>query len=439
MPILYVASTGSNTSPYDTWATAATTLLTATAAAVAGDTIYMHGESFVISATTTYTLAGTSAAPVKLFCTNDKVNEPPTVLSTSGVVDASGTVGVTISVNGCGYIYGVEFISGGGTNAASINISTGDDREVEAEFCKFTIANSNNGSRIFFGADNAANKSLRTKNCTFTFGNSALQGFSCAADWFSDGDTFKKTTTSPNVLFKESYRANSTRVNAGDFTDMTGALFGAGLYSSGVTFVSNSKLASGVSIVSGYTNLGHGDVYLFNCSAGDEHYHFGHYNGRGETTVSTGIYANDGAEYNLAAAKYSWKIATTANCSMHTPYVSPWIHQHHEGAVAITPYLEILRDGSTTAYQDNQVWGEFSYQGTTGFTLGNFVNDRMALLGTPANQAAGAATWTGGTTPWSGKLAPGATITPAEIGNLSARVCVGAPSITVYVDPQVRT
>ncbi|MHB1098724.1 MAG: hypothetical protein ACYCZR_04140, partial [Burkholderiales bacterium] len=79
------------------------------------------------------------------------------------------------------------------------------------------------------------------------------------------------------------------------------------------------------------------------------------------------------------------------------------------------------------------------YQGTTGFTLGSFVNDRMTLLGTPANQAAGAATWTGGTTPWSGKLAPNATITPAEIGNLSARICVGAPSITVYVDPQIRT
>jgi hypothetical protein len=63
----------------------------------------------------------------------------------------------------------------------------------------------------------------------------------------------------------------------------------------------------------------------------------------------------------------------------------------------------------------------------------------MTLLGTPANQAAGGATWTGGTTPWSGKLATNATITPQEIGNLSARVCVGEPSITVYVDPQIRT
>lgn len=46
MANLYVASTGSNTAPYDTWAKAATAPLTATAAAAAGDTIYQHAETF---------------------------------------------------------------------------------------------------------------------------------------------------------------------------------------------------------------------------------------------------------------------------------------------------------------------------------------------------------------------------------------------------------
>ena len=39
MANLYVKSTGSNTSPYDTWAKAATAPLTATALAAARDTI----------------------------------------------------------------------------------------------------------------------------------------------------------------------------------------------------------------------------------------------------------------------------------------------------------------------------------------------------------------------------------------------------------------
>src|SRR5574337_1023138 len=37
-----------------------------------------------------------------------------------------------------------------------------------------------------------------------------------------------------------------------------------------------------------------------------------------------------------------------------------------------------------------------------------------------------------------GKLEAPSPITPAEIGDLAARVCVGAPSATVYIDPQIR-
>ena len=83
------------------------------------------------------------------------------------------------------------------------------------------------------------------------------------------------------------------------------------------------------------------------------------------------------------------------------------------------------------------VWGEFSYQGTSGCRSSTIVNDRVTLLGTPAAQATGMGTgsWTGESgTAWSGKLAPASSITPAEIGELRARVCVGLASATVYVD-----
>jgi hypothetical protein len=66
----------------------------------------------------------------------------------------------------------------------------------------------------------------------------------------------------------------------------------------------------------------------------------------------------------------------------------------------------------------------------------------MALSGTPAAQttgALGAGDWTGeNATSWFGKLHTTSTITPAEIGMLRARVCVGLASATVYVDPYIR-
>ena len=66
----------------------------------------------------------------------------------------------------------------------------------------------------------------------------------------------------------------------------------------------------------------------------------------------------------------------------------------------------------------------------------------MALAGAPAAQTTGdlgAGDWTGeNATSWFGKLNPTSTITPAEIGMLRARVCVGVASQTVYVDPYIR-
>jgi len=59
MTVRYVASTGSNTSPYDTWAKACTTLKTVTDLMGAGDVTYAKNEAHAITIDTSYTLAGT--------------------------------------------------------------------------------------------------------------------------------------------------------------------------------------------------------------------------------------------------------------------------------------------------------------------------------------------------------------------------------------------
>jgi hypothetical protein len=233
-------------------------------------------------------------------------------------------------------------------------------------------------------------------------------------------------------------------INGGDLSALDTTIFGDATTAAANGTLINCKLHSTATILGTQTNKGRAgwDVSLYNCSSGDEHYHLAHYNEFGTTIVETGIYASDGAEYNTSGTKYSWKIVTSADCTYYTPYTSPWIHQHHEGTSAITPSLEGFRDGSTTVIQNDEVWGEFSYQGTSGFPLGIIVNDRMALLGSAANQTSSKtyADWQTGTSADSAfKLATTANITPQEIGNLSARVCVGEPSITVYVDPQIRT
>ncbi len=205
------------------------------------------------------------------------------------------------------------------------------------------------------------------------------------------------------------------------------------------TFVfSQCKLGANVTILATQTpaNKSSGAAYVFDCSSGDTHGIFGYYDAFGSCVSDTGIY------YTTGAAAQSWKIVTTANCSYYTPFVSPFVDFYNTGTTSITPRFEILRDGSTTAFQDDEVWGEFFVKTTSGSTQSTPSSDRMALLGTPANQATGAGTgsWTGeAASAWSGKVDSGSAVTPAESGHIRGRVVVGEPSITVYVDPQIRT
>ena len=199
----------------------------------------------------------------------------------------------------------------------------------------------------------------------------------------------------------------------------------------------NCKLPSGLVHLATQTatNRGAGEVYLHDCAVGDSHGFFGYYNPMGSIVSDTGIYVTAGA------AAQSWKIVTTANCSYYTPFETPWFGYYNTVTTSIAPYVEILRDGSTTAYQDDEVWLDVMAKTNTGSTQSALTTDRMTLLGTPANHAAGAGlgSWTGESgTAWSGKLVM-ASLTPAEVGHIQARIVVGEPSITVYADPQIRT
>lgn len=439
MATYYVSNTGSNTSPYDTWANAATLLQTALTAATAdGDIIKIdkdHTGDNAIAADLTLTFA----ADVAVICV-DKDNSD--ALATMGELAWIGnaTTSRRIAIAGAHkcFVHGVTFrIAGSSAFELSTNITAAQQTILES--VKFWLSGTA-GSVLQLGSANSVQEmSTVLNNCTVKFNNAGQRILKRGGKMVINSLVLEGT--SPTNLFSDGIAPGVVDVVASDLSIATGNLVGVMGNGGGYFDFVNCKLGSGVVPMAAqpYGIIAECEVNLYNCMAGDTHYGFAHYNPLGQTVVETGIYANDGAEYNTAATKYSWKITTTASANFYHPYVSPWIHKYHEGTVAITPYLEILRDGSTTAYQDDEVWGEFSYQGTTGFALGTIVNDRMTLLGTPANQAAGGATWTGGTTPWSGKLAPGSAITPAEIGNLSARVCVGEPSITVCVDPQIRT
>ena len=368
-----------------------------------------------------------------------------------GAVIGSQATNYSITFNGAFkvYVYGVTLRNGTNTNSSK-NVAFGgsDGGHFEGEAVSFTIAGGAASALQIGGGGTTTNSYVRLIGGTWTLGNAGHQIRPLGR---VDADGITLAGTDPTVVFAIPGSGNGINwtFNGSDLSAGSATLVGdaAGFGSAVFTFV-NCQIPTGTIVATPtiVLNKGHTTVNLFNCASADTHYNFYHGDAFGETTAVVTYYADDGASYD-GTNKVSWKIVTRAsNCSFFTPYVSPWIEQYNADlSTAITPYLEGLRVDSTTIIQDDEVWAEFSVQDTANVPLAVITSDRMALLGTPANQTSSLAytAWTGSPTDTDSadstfKLQAPAAVTPNEIGPLKARVVVGEPGLTVYIDPKIR-
>lgn len=435
----FVSSTGSNTSPYDTWAKAARTLATAITGSANGDKIVVDvtNPPADIAASTTQTFV----ANVSVIASTNSgtATITPTPMGTTSWLGNSGVTSYVQVYQGAFkvYFYGITFRSNG-AGTANFQFNASDGGHFEFEECYFWDGISNTTQRIDFGNPASTNNQYtRLLNCTLRFNNANHQ-FRPSGCFHMEGGSVSSAGTAPTGFITFSVVPAATQRFTGvDLSFITGTLIvGASTIAVEAIF-ERCKFGAGVTVLGPVTpaNKSSAMVYVLDCASGDTHGLFGYYDSFGSVVSDTGIY------YTSGPANQSWKIVTTANCSYATPFVTPWIANYNDALSSITPYLEILRNGSATAYQDNEVWAEFAAKVTSGSTQATLYKDRMALAGTPANQAAGAGlgSWTGESgTAWSGKIDSGSSFTPAELGDISARISVGAPSITVYVDPFIR-
>lgn len=445
MPTYFVASGGSNTSPYDTWAKAATSLATALAAATTdGDIIAIQHDGVpstdsALATDTTYTF---SANKVRLIASTNSGTSTitPTSMGTANWIGSNSTNrAVTFTaVNRIVYMYGLTLRTAG-TSADVIQIGTGDGMHAEMEDCYFWSGNTGSGSHVIFGRTGGdANTFIKLRNCTLRFG-AAGQQCRVGAKLQMDGGSLSSAGTAPTSLFAFNNFAGGAEVfcEGVDLSHLTGNMVADANLQASTVRLSRCKLGVFPPTMASQTvaNRAGVEVFAFDCATGDTHGLMAHVNSFGSTVSDTGIF------YTSGAAGQSWKITTTSLCSFYEPYETPWFGYYNTATTSIAPFVEILRDGSTTAYQDDEVWLDLAAKTTSGSTQSSLTTDRMALFGTPANHAAGAGlgSWTGESgTAWSGKMVM-ASLTPAEVGHIQARIVVGEPSITVYADPQVRT
>jgi len=431
-----VGSSGAGTS----WATAYKTLAEATAAAAAGETIYFaNGTANTYTTNPTYTLA----AGVKVISTSDTTNNPPTTYATGAKV-TSVTFGVEYTIAGTGAFYGVIFESANdGTTTPSIGTTNG--AALYFEDC--TFATKGSSGQLWLGTDITSVKSeIRTKNCTFTASNTAHSIKVCSVRWESCGDTFFATGTIPTLIFDATSQRCSAnvKISGANLSACNTTLVSSGSAQPGCFEFSSCLLHASATYINALA-LGGCEIFMFDCSydaagtlTGPLLYHEDYF---GSTTISTAIYANAGATYD-GTLHCSWVVDGKTTSSMSQPYYSPWIDVYNgEIATSITPNLECVRSGSSTAYTDGEIWAEFAYRNTANSPRLEIAQDRRLPLTAAANQetgALGASDWTGeNATSWFGKLSAPAAFTPDEVGYMRARICV-AGDLTVYVDPKIR-
>jgi hypothetical protein len=445
MAAYFCGSGGSDANNGTTWALRKATFAGAIAAMTAnGDIIAVDAAAppADIAADTTWTF--TFNCSVIASTNSGTATITPTTMGATTYLGAGGATSYAITLAGAFkvYFYGITFRIAGSTNK-SISVNTGDGGHFELESCYLWLGTTTaSAARINIGSSSSnINNYTALKNCTYRFGNAAhFLGTTNKVEFF--GGSISSAGTAPTTLITDSSNIREITFTGVDLSHVTGTLVSGTSTSSVPTYrFIQCKLGTGVTPMAAQTpaNKSSVQVWLHDCSDGDTHGMFQYHDAFGKIVSNTTI------KYTSGAAAQSWEIDTTANCSFSTPFVTPWISFYNTGTSAVTPRIEVLRDGSATAYKDSEVWGEFSVKDNAGFTNPAFYNDRQALVdwaaGTAgASQASGTDTWDGeNATHWAGKVDSGVAVTPDEAGHIRGRVVIGLASVSdLFVDPQIR-
>jgi len=413
-----------------TWAKAELTAAAVDAADAAGDRWlfdYRHSES--TAGTVTLAVAGTLAAPSQLLSVTQTGGAGISSLTAGAIVAATGNNIITIT--GHCYVYGL-IISGGDVrlNYATNNMQTYED-------CK--IRNTNSGAANTYVGSHTNNAGrIVWINCEYKPGQTTHH-LTIRNDFEWRGGALESGSATPNPLMRN-IGGGVTNANALiDGVDLSVAASSLNLCTmTGPQRIAfrNCKLPASWSgaLITGTIHPG-GRVEMRNCAAGDVNYALWVEDYAGTVKHETTLVKTGGA--SDGTTPLSWVMVSGADAEyplhiLRSPELQKW---NETTGSAITVTVDFLHD-SATNLQDDEIWLEVEYLGTSGFPLAVFVDDAVAdVVATPADQTTSAATWTttGMSDPNEQKLS--VTFTPQEKGLIIARICVGLASKTVYVDP----
>lgn len=389
-------------------------------------TIYVsanHAED--IGANVTYDWIGANNDAWTVLCVNDAA-APPTALATGAVCAAN-----SIFLDHFAYIYGITFRS----DIGAFNTVTG--THVIFEQCMFHV--NHTGASTTFNADASGGfVIIELIDCTLRFG-AAGQGIAL-------GNAPSTFTMRGGGLHVSSAAITSLIKGVGvgapanillDGVDLSGAATAFNFTSDGAyafRAVGCKMPASWSGSVTSAAGAMMSDHESYGNDSGAAIYRRERKSSFGRLQDETTIVRTGGASDGTTSL--AWKLTATNDCGFpYEVFASPWIDIWNAGTgSATTVAIELLHDG-LTALNDDEVWIEVMYQGTSGSTRRSLARSRRGLLASPAAVASSSSAWTttGLTNPNKQKVS--VSITPQVVGYISARVVLAKASKVLYVDP----
>jgi hypothetical protein len=360
---------------------------------------------------------------------------PPTSVTTGATVTQTVTgelqLGAYYAATGA-YFYGVSFIVTSGTSVGSIQVvyAPSDHCDLTYESCVFNLNNTANTSILEFGNPPAANNTY-LKNCTLTFGAAA--------------QTMQFDGPNSNVVFQGCTLSGTSPTNLAtgacgvvkfrdmDLSGVTGALYVfSGTNQCGYYSFENCKIYSGVTVYSGTPNgIGAPRVRLVNCSSSGINYAYYYRTFGGTVQQDTTHYRTGGASNGTTS--FAMAVTTDANAYLGAPMI---VNQDDpmeiwsaftSGSHTATIYL-----ASNSTLNNQNVFAELEYLGSSASPLGTIVSSRAAFLATPTTLTTDGSTWGGSPT---NVYKISLTYTPAQAGTLRIFLYATIPSVTFYYDP----
>ena len=428
MTIRYVWSgAGGGNKTGVSWTHAYTTL--ASAVMNAGDVIFVsHQHNEATSQSGPIVSNGNSQFPVWVYCV---LTLPPPTLPTFADLRTTARVQTffdeSISFSGTASYYGITFIAGRLSGNPTLSLAMGSAQWNRFENCSLQIGST--GATAKIASSGGYGSCIELINTTLGFQN-VNQSFvhGSLVKWRNTPNALVGTI--PNTLFIPAPGGAPELECVGVDLSAAGSgktLVGADPQSTNSRYsFTDCKLNSAVTRSA--TPLSHGGMradFLRSGSA-PSNYTLNSYRKAAVLTEETITTRNGGGVV-------SWKVITAPSCNYSTPFECPPIAFWVDTVGApVTATLEVLSALATA--KDNEIWLDVEYLGSASSPLGSFVNDGTPdLLATPADQTTSAVTWSGAGT----KFKLNVSFTPQQKGWAYARVKIGKPSTTFYIDPIV--